>query len=162
MKLINLSSIFWHKWKSNLCMFLPKCLSVCTCKGGSARTVCFTTGLRVGLRGRGFFGGLSLAAVGLHLASSWDLLIGGGGRGTLTSRRWGEGAGRRGRTMLTGCVPLEVGPGLRGSTSLLVWGSCRDKYNTIRQYYASIHWHFTNYYHNLHYWIILHFHIAAL
>lgn len=80
----------------------------------------FTTGLRVGLRGKGFLGGLSLAAVGLHLASSRGLLMGGGGRGTLTSRRWGEGEGRRGRTMLTGWLPLEMGPGRRGSTSLLV------------------------------------------
>lgn len=84
------------------------------------KTVVLTTGLRVGLRGRGFLGGLSLAAVGLHLASSRDLLVGGGGRGTLTSRKWGEGAGRSGWTMLTGWVPLEAGPGRRGRTSLLV------------------------------------------
>lgn len=81
------------------------------------------SGDRVGLRGRGFLGGLSLCGVGGDLCgAAGGLPVGSGGRTTLMSREapWGDGAGLRGRTMLTGWVPLGAGPGLRGRTSLLV------------------------------------------
>ncbi|TNN37392.1 hypothetical protein EYF80_052460 [Liparis tanakae] len=82
-----------------------------------------TSGDRVGLRGRGFLGGLSLWGVEGDLAGpAGGLAAGRGGRTTLRSRAppRGDWAGLRGRTMLTGWVPLGEGPGLRGSTSLLV------------------------------------------
>ena len=85
-----------------------------------------TSGDRVGLRGRGFLGGLSLCGVAGDLeGAAGGFPAGRGGRTTLRSREppWGLGAGLRGRTMLTGWVPLGAGPGLRGRTSLLVWGS---------------------------------------
>lgn len=82
-----------------------------------------TSGDRVGLRGRGFLGGLSLCRVGGVLdGADGGLPAGRGGRTNLRSREppWGDGAGLRGRTMLIGWVPLGAGPGLRGRTSLLV------------------------------------------
>lgn len=82
-----------------------------------------TSGDRVGLRGRGFLGGLSLCGVGGVLeGATGGFPAGRGGRTTLSSRGppWGLGVGLRGRTMLTGWVPLGEGPGLRGRTSLLV------------------------------------------
>lgn len=85
-----------------------------------------TSGDRVGFRGRGFLGGLSLCGVWGDLGgAAGGLPAGRGGRTTLRPRGppWGDGAGLRGRTMLTGWVPLGAGPGLRGRTSLLVWGS---------------------------------------
>lgn len=85
-----------------------------------------TNGDRVGLRGRGFLGGLSLCEVGGDLGgAAGGLPVGKGGRSTLGfwGAAWGAGAGLKGRTMLTGWVPLGAGPGLRGRTSLLVLGS---------------------------------------
>lgn len=77
----------------------------------------------MGLSGRGFLGGLSLCEVGGDLdRAAGGLPDGRGGRTTLRSRGplWGDGAGLRGLTTLTGWVPLGAGPGLRGRTSLLV------------------------------------------
>ena len=82
-----------------------------------------TSGDRVGFRGRGFLGGLSLCGVPGDLGGAvGGLLAGRGGRTTLTSREppMGDWLGLRGRTMFTGWVPLDTGPGLRGRTSLLV------------------------------------------
>ena len=93
-----------------------------------------TSGERVGLRGRGFLGGLSLCGVWGDLGgAAGGLPAGSGGRTALRSRGppWGDGAGLRGRTTLTGWVPLGTRPGLSGRTSLLVWGSWdQNKHNT--------------------------------
>ena len=80
-----------------------------------------TSGERVGLRGSGFLGGVSFCGVPGDLGGAESgLLMGNGGRGTLKSRGVprGEGAGLKGRTMLTGWAPLGMGPGRRGRTSL--------------------------------------------
>lgn len=82
-----------------------------------------TSGDLVGLRGRGFLGGLNLCGVCGDLGgAAGGLPVGRGGRTALRSwgPPWAAGAGLRGRTMLTGWVPLGTGPGLRGRTSLLV------------------------------------------
>lgn len=62
-------------------------------------------GEREGLRGRGFLGGLIFWGDATDLGVLGELgglLIGGGGRGPLMLLRDGDGAGRRGRTILTG------------------------------------------------------------
>lgn len=69
-----------------------------------------TNGDRVGLRGRGFLGGLSLCGVGWGLGGGATGGFPAGRGGRPTSRclgpPWGDGAGLRGRTMLTGWMPL--------------------------------------------------------
>ena len=77
----------------------------------------------MGLRGRGFVGGLSLCGVGGNLGAAAGGLPGRRGwQPTFGSLEplCGDEAGLRGRTMLTGWVPFGAGPGLRGRASLLV------------------------------------------
>lgn len=61
--------------------------------------------MREGFRGRGFLGGLSFCGDATDLGVLGELgglKTGGGGRDPLAALRDGEGAGRRGRTILTG------------------------------------------------------------
>lgn len=70
----------------------------------------------MGLKGRGFLGGLGLCGVGGALEWATECST------TLVPRGpvLGDEVALKGRTMFTGWVSLDAGPGLRGRTSLLV------------------------------------------